>query len=723
MPPTRTASAPRTSAHLTEQELAATSLSLLGQPAVWADLRLPPTSAAAATAAPWTAYWTVRLDTSLDVLEARALLTAAFVSFNAAAQREGALLCVAAIIEGFYIDEGSLEAMDPWLDALQRWLPQSGAWPSIEIEARIMACGVGIILRDQTHPLLAPWADRGGTLVRLIKPGPCRVKLASFLAQYHLWRGEFRRTELIVDALPGLDLTGLLPAEALLWHETVASHARYAAEFDRGAKAVHSALQLVRQHGLRQHRYALHAYGASLALAAGDVDLAERHIEAMRPVLDQDAQADQTHYWHYLTGLRLLRGEVPQAVELARATLANSNEIGGAYRLATHRLSLGQCLLCADEPAQALPELELALAAARQISAGLLAFTAALMRAACLLKLPNAATAWVAVHEAWAEGARQDYRVTAVWWLPEVVAQTAQAALQTMAADDPTAGFVRRFVTRHRLPSPDPLLQSWPWSLILHSFGELEILRHGRPLDRAAGASSKSAQRPIDLLRVLLAHGASPMPVATVMQWLWPEADAAAQRKSFDVALLRLRRLLDDPTLLRLEGSRLWLDDRWVWSDIVALQTLLQRIGSAHGAGLAELQRWAEQLLSLMRGPFLAGEDADWARAARERYRQRFVVTISTLADRIEAHDPDAAIRLFDRALDIEPIAESLSRRLMRLHARRGDHADALRVWRACCTMLSLSTGLQPSRETQELAAQLGLPAFRDPLRPHLKLA
>jgi len=146
-----------------------------------------------------------------------------------------------------------------------------------------------------------------------------------------------------------------------------------------------------------------------------------------------------------------------------------------------------------------------------------------------------------------------------------------------------------------------------------------------------------------------------------------------------------------------------------VWTDVAALAALMQQIGSAHGAPLATLQRWSTQLLELMRGPFLAGDEHDWAQAARSRYRQRFIVTVSLLAEHIEPLDDGAAARLYERALDMDPLAESLARRLMRLHARRGDHAEALRVLRMARTMLMLGAGLGPARETLQLAAELGL--------------
>lgn len=701
MTPVPTEATPSASPVLSEQALAAASPALLAQPALWSSLCLPQGAPADPSSQPWTAYWATRLDAAIEPAEARIRLQAALGTMAQRADRTGELACIAAIIEGFYVDEGTLDALDRWIAALEERLPADGAWPSIDLEAHVMACGVGVLLRAPQHPLLQRWAERGATLVRQVKPGPGRLKLATFLAQYHFWRGEFGRTALIVDQLPGLDVAGLLPAEALVWLETVANYARCAAQPERGREAIDRALRLLRQHGLTHHAYALHAHGASLALAAGDPDGAQAHLDAMRPVLDGRSQADQTHYWHFQAGLALARGDTPRAVELARSALDNAGEIGGPFRSAMQCLSLAQALLRAGEPAEALLHADRALDAARGIGAALVVFTATLMRAAALLRLGRH-DAEAALREGWCEGARRDFAVTASWWLPEVMAELAQAAL--VREIEPV--YVRRFVRRHALPGPDPAQADWPWPLVLRGFGPFEALLHDEPLTRSSG---KTAQRPLDLLRALLAQGAGGLPVATLMQWLWPDADAAAQRKSFDVALLRLRRTLGDGRLLLLEGGRLRLDERWCWSDVGALHALLLDIGAAHGASLGQLQDWGRRLLGLMRGPFLAGETADWVRSAREKHRRRFVVAVAQLAERIEPLDSAAAQRLYERALDVEPLAESLSRRLMRLHAARGDRAEALRVWRACQTMLWVAEGLEPGRETRALAAQLGL--------------
>lgn len=693
-------------AGLSEQELAAAALSLLAQPALWPSLHLPPPTARSPQDEPWATYWRSRLDASLDVAQARSRFASALSAFTASRQPTGELLCIAAIIEGFYIDEGPLDPLDGWIEALAARLPTEGEWPSDDVEATVMACGVGIRLRAPSHPLLAEWAMRGPSLMRRLKPGAGRLKLATFLAQYHLWRGEFGRCGLIIDAMPGLALSGLLPGEALMWLDAQANHARYTAQHERARKAIEAALHLVQQHQLGQRAYALHAYGASVALAAHDLARAQAHIDAMRPVLDSATQADQTHYWHYLCGLTLLRGDAAGAMELARTALENSGEIGGPTRMATHSLSLGQALLCAGDAATALDCFDAALELILPLDAALLNFTVRLMRGACLLRLGRTSDALLALREAWGEGARRDFRITAVWWLPEVVGEVAQAAIEHHIEP----AFVRRFVSLHGLPGTDPALADWPWPLVLRSFGEFQAILGDDALTRHSG---KTAQRPLDLLRAMLAHGITPLPVATAMDWLWPEADVAAQRKSFDSALLRLRRMLGDAKLLRLEGGKLSLDERWCWSDVAALHRLLHLIDAAHNAPPERLLDWSRRLLGLMRGPFLAADDADWAAAARARYSRRFVIAASHLAEHLERLEPQAAARLYERALDVEPLAESLSRRLMRLHARRGDHAEALRAWRSCCTMLRVAAGLGPSRETRALAQELGLPDSR----------
>jgi LuxR family transcriptional regulator, maltose regulon positive regulatory protein len=168
-----------------------------------------------------------------------------------------------------------------------------------------------------------------------------------------------------------------------------------------------------------------------------------------------------------------------------------------------------------------------------------------------------------------------------------------------------------------------------------------------------------------------------------------------------------LRKLLGDDSLLRLDGGQLVLDRSRVWSDVGAAADLMSRAEQA--LDLPARQSAALALLDLVRGHLLPDADAPWVLVARERHRRRFVITITHLAEGMEPDAPLAAARLYERALDADPLAESLHRRLMQLHAARGEQGEATRAWRHCQAMLALSAGVQPSPDSVALAKRLGL--------------
>jgi DNA-binding SARP family transcriptional activator len=126
-----------------------------------------------------------------------------------------------------------------------------------------------------------------------------------------------------------------------------------------------------------------------------------------------------------------------------------------------------------------------------------------------------------------------------------------------------------------------------------------------------------------------------------------------------------------------------------------------------HGDDTAALLALADRLLQLVGAPLLEGIDAPWALAARERTRRRFVLALAPIAQALEARAPQQACVLYERALQADPLAESLSRRLIAAQLARGERAEALRAWHHCKAMLSLH-GAAPSSETVALARQAG---------------
>jgi DNA-binding SARP family transcriptional activator len=100
-------------------------------------------------------------------------------------------------------------------------------------------------------------------------------------------------------------------------------------------------------------------------------------------------------------------------------------------------------------------------------------------------------------------------------------------------------------------------------------------------------------------------------------------------------------------------------------------------------------------------------EDAASLTAARERLRSQFVRLILEAGRALYAAPGDAVIELFERALEREPLAESVSCALMEEFARRGRQAEAVREYHRSRAALEQAWGSPPSAAARRMFAQL----------------
>ena len=65
------------------------------------------------------------------------------------------------------------------------------------------------------------------------------------------------------------------------------------------------------------------------------------------------------------------------------------------------------------------------------------------------------------------------------------------------------------------------------------------------------------------------------------------------------------------------------------------------------------------------------------------------------------------ASELYQRALDIDPLAEEIYRRLMIGQKETGERTDALTTYQRCRQQLDAALGVRPSAETERLYKSL----------------
>jgi transcriptional activator len=206
-----------------------------------------------------------------------------------------------------------------------------------------------------------------------------------------------------------------------------------------------------------------------------------------------------------------------------------------------------------------------------------------------------------------------------LWWRSSAIARVLGHALQAGIEPD----YVRSLIQRRRLaPEGTNATEGWPWLYKVQTFGGFRLLRHGEPMP----ATGKAQRRPLELLKVLIAYGGDQVAEHRITDALWPRIDGDSAHRSFTSALHRLRKLLGEDRALVLHEGRVTLDRRYFWLDSWAFDALAAEAESTTDA--ARVEKLADRMLDLYRGPFLAGEDAPWQIGPRDRLRARFARTM-----------------------------------------------------------------------------------------------
>jgi DNA-binding SARP family transcriptional activator len=285
--------------------------------------------------------------------------------------------------------------------------------------------------------------------------------------------------------------------------------------------------------------------------------------------------------------------------------------------------------------------------------------------------------------------------------VPALAARIAALALEHQIETQ----HVQALITRQQLRAPRRDLPLWPWTVSVRTLGAFGIALHGD----AIVPSGKSQQRPLALLKNLVAAGEGGKSQQALLAQLWGNADVA--KSALSVTVHRLRKLLKHDAAILVSGGWLRCCPDQVWSDLSALGELCEAIGAlAAAAPQPEVTRLAAALLDLYRGPFCQGSDDSWILPERERARKLFLGAVAILGQRLEdSAEWRAGLALYQRALEAEPLSEENYRGAMRCaHALEGA-AAAFATYRRCRDTLSIVLGIAPSQKTERLASVLGL--------------
>jgi predicted ATPase/DNA-binding SARP family transcriptional activator len=203
------------------------------------------------------------------------------------------------------------------------------------------------------------------------------------------------------------------------------------------------------------------------------------------------------------------------------------------------------------------------------------------------------------------------------------------------------------------------------------------------------------------LLAYLLIHRAMPQPRQRLAVALWPDSTDAQARTNLRNLLHLLRRGVPGAErCLALDAAAVrWRRDAPCDADVVAFEEALASARASDRAGDGSATRAAlERAVALYGGDLLPGCYDEWIAPERERLRVAYAEALGRLLlDAEEGGEWRAAVGHAERLAAHDPAREAPYRALMRLHARAGDRAAALRAYRRGVEALARELGVGPS--------------------------
>jgi len=258
--------------------------------------------------------------------------------------------------------------------------------------------------------------------------------------------------------------------------------------------------------------------------------------------------------------------------------------------------------------------------------------------------------------------------------------------------------------SRDRADVLDPAPEAVSAPISIRALGEFELTIDGI---RFAGGI-KPQRKPLELLKLLLLSDAAPLGAAQLADELWPDSEGDTARNCLQVAVHRLRRLLGYEAALIVHDRKLRLDPRLCWVDVWSLEHEAKRLAQLP-IGDANLSAHATRVLRLYRGHLFAHEpEQPWMLAPRERLRRCWLDLVRRLGQYHELRgDWQRACDLYQRTVELDPLAEDIYRRVMQCQHKTGERAEALHTYLRCREQLGATLGVSPSRETEQVYQSL----------------
>jgi ATP/maltotriose-dependent transcriptional regulator MalT/DNA-binding SARP family transcriptional activator len=612
---------------------------------------LPPDAVAGQ---PWLRFWAAVAAVGVDPAAGRRALEELVDEFEGAGDAAGAYGAWATAVEALVHERRSLAELPRALERLARLQERFPDIPSAETGAALAsALVIAVTLSDQDRSCLAGWTRRAGELLWSTRDAAARFMLGSVLIFHFGLRGELGEAQSLLDILLGGQKGGGVEGSSLSRVANATAQATLAwMRGDTVGCAGHARAGLTALAG-RDALFWKDVLLVCAAFSAIDQDRlsdVERCLEEMAALASSGRPFDLGNY-HFVAAWRAFHaGDLAGAAASAALAEEHLERSGFSFTACVnHQLSAQIAFARGDREAvaRALGE---AVALENQQRHPLMPYWRSLAEAHMALADGDAERCAAALRVGLGIG-RERGVFGALW--PDKAGLAALVAFALERGIEPA--YARELARRRRLvPGRSAQhLASWPHEIKILTLGGFRVLRDDDPV-----VFPLKAQRiPLLLLKHVVALGGTSgrtTGVGRIVDQVWPDAEADSGVRAFEVALSRLRTILGNREVVRVQSGRVGLDPRLCWVDLPALESLLDAPpGAADAARAGDAAQAADRILGLYAGRFLGDDDeAPLFGDVAARLQARLTRRLLGLYAGAERDRPETAAAVYFRAVE-----------------------------------------------------------------------
>ncbi len=652
------------------------------------------------TNSPWLIYWNGRSRLNFYPLEGLNSFEKSYESFTATDDIDGTILSICGAIDAIFFGYKGHIMLKHWIDNFFDIKKSRRELISPELRDQVtQSIFFALVSMRSDHEEFDEWLSKSLMIVDGKGDSHRRIMIGSYLVIYYVWKGEFRKVEMLIKALGKIKLPE--DASPLLQIRLISAEQLYylnTGDKDECLNAAERGLAIASESGV--HLWDSQFLGVSAVVIASSeyTEEAESFLDLMAESVEEVSYSSKLHFTNYYTcrcWLAYLEGDLLLAKGYAEKSLDSSQQLTGTWFEALSRHCMAYILNDCGEQEAAEEQVALVRSIATRMKSSLFEFMCLMAEAKFALDSGDEGLTVTKLSAAMRVGRENNY-TGYCYWSQESVSVLCGKALSLGIEVE----YVKRLIRKRGLkPASFSMnVEEWPRPIRVYTLGLFEVFKDDSPLK----FSKKAPKKPLELLKLLISFGDNGAGKELLCDMLWPDSDGDSANRAFITNLGRLRKLLGSEESLHYSDGRLDINRAYCWVDSLAFEEMERAASESIKDGeMGKALSIIEYALRLYRGEFLSGEPAGpWAIKKIEELKSKATRTAITAGGHYEDSGRiRMAIKYYRMGLSIDLLQEELCYHIMSCFMKEGLRGEAVSEYLRYARIFEASYGMEPSQK------------------------